>query len=95
MLNSHPAALPDKPAFIWRLLIKTGIRKRLVAAMSCDPIAGNTIILSRFRGKILFKYDSIYSSVNRTDIMVSVCVQASEQGDVTVGAACAGYLAHG
>jgi xylulokinase len=55
MLNIVPAALPDNPAFISRLLIKTGIRKRLVVTMSWDPIAGNTISLSRLLVKILLK----------------------------------------
>jgi hypothetical protein len=55
MLNSDPAALPDSPALTSRLLIKTGIRKRLVVAMSWDPIAGSTISLSRFLVKMLLK----------------------------------------
>jgi hypothetical protein len=55
MLNSDPAALPDNPAFTSRLLIKTGIRKRLVVAMNWDPIAGSTISLSRFLVKMVLK----------------------------------------
>ena len=36
----------------WRVLIKAGMRKRLVVAISFEPIAGSTIIRSRLLGKM-------------------------------------------
>jgi len=59
MLNSNPAAFPESPPSSLSVSINNGIRKRLVVTMSCDPITGSRIILSRFSGKILLNTNPI------------------------------------